>query len=119
REPCAWRSHRGADVIELLRKREVHSASGLLEQTAGDDQLLDLVRSLADQEEGRVAVVPLGTELERIAVAAVDAHTVERVLLRSLGGEVLRHTGLEVGALAGGLRSGGLEHEQARRLGAG
>ena len=74
-----------------------------LEQPPRDDQLLDLVRALADEEQRRVAVVPLGTVLERVAVAAVDAHAVERVVLRRLGREVLRHPGLEVGALARGL----------------
>ena len=83
-----------------------------LEQPPRDDQLLDLVRALADEEQRRVAVVALGPELERVAVAAVDAHAVERVLLRCLGREVLRHPGLEVGALAGALRCAAWSDEQ-------
>ena len=98
--------------------REVHHAGLPLEQPAGDDQLLDLVRALADQEQRRVAVVALGAELERVAVAAVDAHRVERVVLRRLGREVLRHPGLEVGALAARLRCAACSDEQPRRLGA-
>ena len=49
----------------------------------------------------------------------MDAHAVEGVFLRGLGGEVLRHARLEVGPLAGGLLLRGLDREQPRRLGAG
>src|SRR5581483_3192541 len=92
------------------------TSAGPLQEAAGDDQLLDLVRALADEQEGRVAVVALRPVLERVSVAPVDTHAVDRVLLRRLGGEQLRHPRLEVGALAAGLRARGLEDEQPRRL---
>ncbi len=44
------------------------------QQAPRDDEALDLVRALADQEQGVVAVQALDLELLRVAVAAVDAH---------------------------------------------
>src|SRR5882672_7472050 len=94
------------------------SGSVALEQASRDDQLLDLVRAFPDQEERRVAVVALRPVIKRVAVAAVDAHAVERVLLRRLGGEVLRHPRLEVGAVAARLRLRRMQDEEPRCLGA-
>src|SRR5882672_7846185 len=94
------------------------SGSVALEHASRDDELLDLVRALPDQEERRVAVVALRPVIERVAVAAVDAHAVERVLLRRLGGEVLCHPRLEVGAVAARLRLRRVQDEEPRCLGA-
>ena len=43
---------------------------------------------------------PLDVEFLRIAVGAVDAHGFDAVLERRFGGEVLRHAGFHVAALA-------------------
>src|SRR5438105_2647800 len=67
-----------------------------LHEAAGDHKPLDLVRALADDHEGRVAVVALDAELLRVAVAAEDAHRLERDLLAGLRREQLRHARLEV-----------------------
>src|ERR671931_2960843 len=87
-----------------------------LEQLAPDHHLLDLRGPLADQEQRRVAVDPLDLVLLRVSVAAVDPQRLLRVRPRRLGGEQLRHPGLEVGALTGVLEAGRLERPEARRL---
>src|SRR5581483_4444333 len=87
-----------------------------LEETPRDHELLDFVRALAEDQERRVAVEALDDELLRVPVAAVDAHRLERDLLRRLGREELRHAGLEVGSLARILAFGRLEHQEPRRL---
>src|SRR5829696_5369912 len=71
------------------------------DQLAPDDHALDLGRTFADEQQRRVAVEPLDLVLLRVAVAAVDAEGVLDDLLAGLGGEQLRHPGLEVRALAG------------------
>src|SRR5918999_5272028 len=86
------------------------------QQLAPDDHALDLRRALADQQQRRVAVQPLDLVLLRVAVAAVDAEAVLDDLLAGLGGEQLRHPGLEVRALARVLHARGLEREQPRGL---
>ena len=105
--PCGSRPSSGAGAKFIAER---------FEQAPRDEQLLDLVRALADQEQRRVAVVPLGPELRRVPVAAVDPHAVERVLLGGLGREVLRHPCLEVGALAGRLLPRRLDRQEPRRL---
>src|SRR3990172_2453284 len=74
--------------------------SSLAENAAGDDLPLDLARALADRQQTRVAPVAVDRVLARVAVAAVDLHRVPAVPVRHLGGEELRHAGLEIGALA-------------------
>src|SRR5579871_1193765 len=51
-----------------------HHLRERLEELAGDDHLLDLVRALADLAELGVAHVALDVELARVAVTAVDLH---------------------------------------------
>src|SRR5688572_19299507 len=85
-------------------------------QLASDDDALHLVRAFADAEKRRVAVEPLDRKLLRVAVAAVDAHRLVRVLERRLRGEVLRHARLEVAALAAVVNARGILHQEARRL---
>ena len=84
-------------VTDPVRIRELQRIA--VEQAARDDKLLDFVRAFAEDQHGRVAVDPLDDELLRVAVAAVDAHRLERDLLGGLGGEELRHARLEVCAL--------------------
>ena len=74
--------------------------------------MLDLVGALAQDQQRRVAVEALDDVLLRVAVTAVDAHRLERGLLRDLGREQLRHPRLEVGALARVLALRGIEHQQ-------
>src|SRR5581483_6470365 len=81
-----------------------------------DHHALDLGRSLADQEQRRVAVEALDLVLLRVAVAAVDAEGLLDDLLARLRGEELRHPRLEVGALARVLHARRLEREHPRRL---
>src|SRR5437763_5395966 len=87
-----------------------------LQQPPRDQELQDLVRALAEDQERRVAVEALDQELGRVAVAAVDAHRLEGDLLGALGREQLGHPRLEVGPLAGVLPPGRVEHEQPRGL---
>src|SRR6185437_6985396 len=76
------------------RRRRTSSTSGgrpLLqpEDRAGDDEPLDLARSLVDLGDLRVAVVALDRELLRVAVAAEDLDRLARLPPRHLGGEEL------------------------------
>src|SRR4051794_27475114 len=87
-----------------------------LEELLSDHHALDLGSALADQEQRRVAVEPLDLVFLRVAVAAVDAERLLHDLLAGLGGEQLRHAGLEVGALTGVLHPGRLQRQQASRL---
>src|SRR5688572_33483439 len=99
--------HSSAALRERLRRRYLDLVP--LEELAADDHALDLRGALADQQQRRVAVEALDLVLLRVAVAAVDAEGVLDDLLAGLGGEQLRHAGLEVRALAGVLHAGGLE----------
>src|SRR4051794_5445641 len=99
----AWRRARRLDLVAP-------------QQRAADDHALDLRRALADQQQRRVAVQALDLVLLGVPVAPVDAERVLDDLLAGLGGEQLRHAGLEVRALAGVLHPRGLEREQAGGL---
>src|SRR5881398_2843937 len=103
-----------------MRNAVMRSASALdlvaLQELLADHHALDLGRALADQEQRGVTVEPLDLVLLRVAVAAMDAERVLHDLLAGLGGEQLRHAGLEVGALAGVLQARGLAGEEARGL---
>src|ERR1700722_10609695 len=83
----------------------------------GDHQLLDLVGSLADREDLRVAVEPADRILLDVAVAAMD---LERLVGR-VNGEppalqlCLRREQAKVAALV--LEPGGLLHKKPARLG--
>src|SRR5688572_15619201 len=81
-----------------------------------DDDALHLVGAFADAEERRVPVKPLDGELLRVAVAAVDAQRLVRVLERRLGGEVLGHAGLEIAALAAVVDGRRVLDQQSRGL---
>src|SRR5687768_12798313 len=63
-------------------------SSGItLHQLPRDDDPLQLVRSLPDREERRVAVIALDVVLLRVAVGAVDPHRFQAVLQGRLGRE--------------------------------
>src|SRR5438067_4487229 len=89
-----------------------------LDDLSRDDHALHLVRAFADAKKRRIPVEPLDHELGRVAIAAMDAHRLVRVLERGFGGEVLGHAGLQVAALAAVVDLGRLPDEQARSLGA-
>ena len=71
------------------RSRRGSSPHRLAQQRAGDDQPLDLARALVDLGDLGVAVVALGGELLRIAVAAEDLDRLARLAARDGGGEEL------------------------------
>src|SRR3954447_12168294 len=87
-----------------------------LEELLADDHPLDLGGALPDEQQRRVAVEALDLVLLRVAVAAVDAQRLLDAEVAALGGEELRHAGLELRALAGVLHPGGAERHQARRV---
>src|SRR5258706_16328374 len=57
----------------------------------------NVVGTLADRHQRRIAIEALDLIFGRIAVAAVDAHRLQRCLDADLRGVKLRHTGFEVG----------------------
>src|SRR3954452_6062842 len=84
-----------------------------LQELLADHHALDLRGALADQQQRRVAVETLDLVLLRVAVAAVDAERLLDAEAAGLGGEELRHAGLEVRALAGVLHPRGADRQQA------
>ena len=85
------------------------------DQLPRDDDALHFVGSLANAHQRRVAVQPLDVELLGIAVAAVDAQRLDRVLQRRLRCEELSHAGLHVAALTTIEGLCCIECQQARR----
>src|SRR6266404_9443703 len=71
--------------------------SGLAQELLGDDHALDLVRALVDLGDLGVAHEALDRELAGVAVAAEDLHRVGGHLHGGIGGQALRHRGLERG----------------------
>ena len=67
-----------------------------LQELARDDELLDLARALADEQEGRVAVETLDGVLRRVPVPSVNSQRVCHDLVAHLGAEVLGHPRFEV-----------------------
>src|SRR5690348_15589272 len=88
----------------------------LLDQLLRDDDALHLVGAFADAQQRRVAVEPLDREFLGVAVAAVDAHRLVRVLERGLAREILGHARLQVAALAPVVDFRGVLDEKPRRL---
>src|SRR5690606_40410789 len=82
-------------------------------ELADDDVALDLVGAFADDHQRGVAEVAFHVEFGGVAVAAVDAHGVERDLHGDLGGEQFGHAGLHVAALAAVVAFGGVAGELA------
>src|SRR5436190_8746732 len=84
------------------RQRPQTAGSDLVaaDQLLGDHLAQDLVRSLADDHEHRVAVEALDLVLDRQAVAAEDAHRLLRAEDAGFRAGELGHRRLEVAALA-------------------
>src|SRR5213080_430329 len=102
------------------RRPAARRASGpdavAFEKLACDDHLLDLARSLPDEQEGSVAVEALDGELRRVPVAPVDPQGVEAHLVAHLRGEELGHPRFQIAPLPGVLPLGAVHHHQAARL---
>jgi hypothetical protein len=75
--------------------------AGFAEQRAGDHEPLDLARALVDLGDLRVAVVALGGELLRVAVAAEDLDRLAGLAARDGAREQLRLRALDRVRLAG------------------
>src|SRR5215475_4778135 len=85
-------------------------------QAFGDNQPLQFIRSAADYEQRRVAVITLDVQVFGVARAAVNAHRLPGHLLRGLGGEELRHSDLQVAAFSPIFLLGGRICQQPRRF---
>src|SRR5215213_11982122 len=114
----SWRCSTACLIRVLVSPLDTRVSLDLvaLQQLLADHHALDLGCALADEQQRRVAVEPLDLVLLGVAVAAMDAERLLHHLLAGLGGEQLRHAGLEVGALPGVLHAGGLQREQPRGL---
>jgi len=100
---------------EILQRRALRALVPF-QQSARDDEPLQLVGSSADEQQRRIAVQTLDREVLRVAIAAHDPHRLEHHLGGGLAGEELCHAGLDVAALAAiFLRRGGID-EEARCL---
>src|SRR5437870_3477119 len=71
-----------------------------LHERARNDDALELVRTFADREQRRVAVIALDVEFPGVAVCAVNAHRFEAVRERGFGSVELGHACLHVAAPA-------------------
>src|SRR5215211_7209394 len=87
---------RSVNCLSSVAMCPILGAGGLAQQRAGDHEPLDLARALVDLRDLRVAVVALGRELLRVAVAAEDLDR----LARPVPGDARREE-LGLGALHG------------------
>src|SRR3954469_12698102 len=100
-----------------VRKTRIGSAAGgLARQGARDPQPLDLARALVDLGDLGVAVVPLGRELLRVAVAAEDLDRLAGLAARDGRCEQLRLGALDAVRVAGLLQARGAPRERAGGL---
>src|SRR5919197_6299561 len=110
----------GAAPIRAARVRERWSASvaahRFAEQRAGDDEALDLAGALVDLRDLGVAVVALGGELLRVAVAAEHLDRLAGLAPGHGAGEQLRLRALDRVRAAGLLEPRRAPCERARRL---
>src|SRR5881628_3819240 len=95
-----WRGAEPRRAARPPRRRAPRSDLVAADELLGDHLAQDLVRSLADDHEHRVAVEALDLVLDREAVAAEDAHRLLRAEDAGFGAGELGHRGLEVAALA-------------------
>src|SRR5438128_491604 len=100
---------RVASSIRALASSAIESDLMTLQELAADDHALDLGGALADQEQRRIAVQALDLVLLGVAVATVDAQALLDAEATRLGGEQLRHAGLQVRALPRVLESRGAQ----------
>src|SRR6516165_7541949 len=87
--------------LKLYVRPEVASCRGIpLDELLRDDDALHLVGALADAGERRITVKTFDVEFLRVAIGAVDAHTLNRIFQRSFAGKIFGHAGFHVAALA-------------------
>src|SRR3954452_22669272 len=91
-------------------------ARGVAEQRPRDHEALDLARALVDLGDLRVAVVALGRELLRVAVAAEHLDRLAGPVARDAACEQLRLRALDGVRPARLLQARGAPDERARRL---
>src|SRR5699024_5594745 len=82
----------------------------------GDDIHLDLIRSLADDHQRRIAVVAFDIVFGGVSVTAVDADRVKSHLGGHLRSVELRHSGLHIHPRSGIIGTGRVEDELAGRF---
>src|SRR4051794_32115456 len=92
------------------------TAHGLPQQRPRDHQPLDLRGPLVDLGDLGVAVVALGRELLRVAVAAEDLDRLARLAARNAAGEQLGLRALDGVRAAGVLQARRAPDQRARRL---
>src|SRR5215211_9465300 len=107
---------RSVNCLSSVAMCPILGAGGLAQQRAGDHEPLDLARALVDLGDLRVAVVALGRELLRVAVAAEDLDRLAGLAARDRAREQLRlrtRLGVRPPLL---LQPGSAEDEQPRRV---
>src|SRR3954469_18744509 len=109
------RSRKGFGVAAMGGSLGVQ-AGRLAEQRPGDDQALDLAGALVDLRDLGVAVVALGGELLRVAVAAQDLDRLPRLAAGDAGREELGLGALDGVRQSRVLQAGGTPGERPRRL---
>src|SRR3954447_7434633 len=108
---------RSVDCLSSVAiRRSLSAASGGAKEGAGDHEPLDLARALVDLGDLGVAVVALGRELLRVAVAAEDLDRLARLAARDAAGEQLGLRALDGVRAAGVLQTRRAPDQRARRL---
>src|SRR3954452_24872989 len=118
----SWPAGQGAEQAFPPLIRSPRSASGILlpgelaQQSARDDQALDLAGALVELGDLRVAVVALGGELLGVAVAAEDLDRLAGLAAGDGRGEELRLSALDAVRVAGLFEAGGAPDQGAGGL---
>src|SRR5215217_2713815 len=97
-------------------RRASRSVGGVAEECPGDHEPLDLARALVDLRDLRVAVVALGRQLLRVAVAAEDLDRLAGLPARDGAREELRLRALDGVGMAGLLQARGPPRQRAGGL---
>src|SRR5512134_735433 len=83
------RSARPSAVSSPRAARPMTSVAAVLEDVAGDDDALDLVRSLEDPVDAGIAIEPFGPHLRRVSHASVELYGPVHDPIERLRAEVL------------------------------
>src|SRR4051794_37149137 len=106
----------GVWTCSVATRASLESAGQLSQEPARDDEPLDLGGPLVELGDLRVAVVALGRELARVAVAAEDLDGLAGLPAGDGGGEELGLRALDGVRAAGLLQPRGAVRQRARRL---